>query len=90
VEAYDDIMKKNCAIKIIKSIPKYAEAAKVEIKVLKKVKEYDPLNKRLCTLERNGRLAKKYLSNSTTENSKLMLGNASISTITFHTKAIFV
>lgn len=36
------------ALKIIKSVDKYREAAKLEINVLEKIQEVDPLNRHLC------------------------------------------
>jgi dual-specificity kinase len=44
VEAWDNVLNKKCAIKIIKAVQKYADAAKIEIKVLKRIKQLDPTN----------------------------------------------
>lgn len=44
VEVYDHILKKNCAVKVIKSQKKYEDAAKLEITVLKGIKKHDPSN----------------------------------------------
>ena len=48
MEAYDHELKRKCAIKIIKSIKKYTEASKLEIKVLEKLKAKDPRNLKQC------------------------------------------
>jgi dual-specificity kinase len=45
VEAYDTHQAKKVAIKIIRAIPKYRDASKIEIRVLQKLKERDPLNR---------------------------------------------
>jgi dual-specificity kinase len=45
VEAYDTQTTKRVAIKIIRAIPKYRDASKIEIRVLQKLKERDPLNR---------------------------------------------
>ncbi|KAJ3257037.1 dual specificity protein kinase kns1 [Boothiomyces macroporosus] len=42
VEAYDNQTQTKCAIKIIKSVQKYIDASKIEIRVLKKILERDP------------------------------------------------
>ena len=41
-QCWDRTDKKHVAIKIIKSIPKYREAAKVEIEILKDIERRDP------------------------------------------------
>ncbi|KAI7869018.1 kinase-like domain-containing protein [Spinellus fusiger] len=48
VECYDRVKRNFCAVKIIRAIPKYREASKVEIRVLKTLKEHDPLNLNNC------------------------------------------
>jgi serine/threonine protein kinase len=45
VEAFDKELKLFCAIKIIKSIKKYTDAAKVEINMLTFLKNLDPDNR---------------------------------------------
>lgn len=45
VEAIDTESKKRVAIKIIRAIPKYRDASKIEVRVLQKLKERDPMNK---------------------------------------------
>ena len=45
VEALDTETNKKVAIKIIRAIPKYRDASKIEVRVLQKLKERDPLNK---------------------------------------------
>ena len=45
VEAHDTIENKKVAIKIIRAIPKYRDASKIEIRVLNKLKERDPTNR---------------------------------------------
>ncbi|KAJ3270623.1 dual specificity protein kinase kns1 [Terramyces sp. JEL0728] len=42
VEAYDNQTNTKCAIKIIKSVQKYIDASKIEIRVLKRILERDP------------------------------------------------
>ncbi|KAJ3322322.1 dual specificity protein kinase kns1 [Boothiomyces sp. JEL0866] len=42
VEAYDNQTNTRCAIKIIKSVQKYIDASKIEIRVLKRILERDP------------------------------------------------
>ncbi|KAJ3344978.1 dual specificity protein kinase kns1 [Kappamyces sp. JEL0680] len=46
VKGWDQVLKKECAIKIIKAIPKYTDAAAVEIKVLRKIRQLDPKNEK--------------------------------------------
>ncbi|KAI5119835.1 hypothetical protein M0805_008401 [Coniferiporia weirii] len=48
VEAVDTTNDKRVAIKIIRAIPKYRDASKIEVRVLQKLKERDPLNKNKC------------------------------------------
>ena len=45
VEAVDTETNKRVAIKIIRAIPKYRDASKIEVRVLQKLKERDPLNR---------------------------------------------
>ncbi|KAI0749511.1 CMGC/CLK protein kinase [Daedaleopsis nitida] len=48
VEAVDTETNKRVAIKIIRAIPKYRDASKIEVRVLQKLKERDPLNRHKC------------------------------------------
>ncbi|KAI0784188.1 CMGC CLK protein kinase [Abortiporus biennis] len=48
VEALDTETSKKVAIKIIRAIPKYRDASKIEVRVLQKLKERDPNNKHKC------------------------------------------
>ncbi|KAF9790442.1 CMGC/CLK protein kinase [Thelephora terrestris] len=48
VEAIDTQTNKRVAIKIIRAIPKYRDASKIEVRVLQKLKERDPLNRNKC------------------------------------------
>ncbi|KAJ7593533.1 CMGC/CLK protein kinase [Mycena floridula] len=48
VEAVDTQTQNRVAIKIIKAIPKYRDASKIEVRVLQKLKERDPLNRNKC------------------------------------------
>ncbi|TDL16988.1 CMGC/CLK protein kinase [Rickenella mellea] len=48
VEAVDTVNLTRVAIKIIRAIPKYRDASKIEIRVLQKLKERDPHNKNKC------------------------------------------
>ncbi|GJE85514.1 ual-specificity kinase family protein [Phanerochaete sordida] len=48
VEAIDTDTNKRVAIKIIRAIPKYRDASKIEVRVLQKLKERDPTNKHKC------------------------------------------
>ncbi|KAJ3520189.1 hypothetical protein NM688_g9198 [Phlebia brevispora] len=48
VEAIDTETNKRVAIKIIRAIPKYRDASKIEVRVLQKLKERDPLNRHKC------------------------------------------
>lgn len=45
VEAIDTETDRRVAIKIIRAIPKYRDASKIEIRVLQKLKERDPMNR---------------------------------------------
>jgi dual-specificity kinase len=45
VEAIDTETSKRVAIKIIRAIPKYRDASKIEVRVLQRLKERDPTNK---------------------------------------------
>ncbi|KAL0087755.1 kinase-like domain-containing protein [Phycomyces blakesleeanus] len=48
IECYDRVRREHCAIKIIRAIPKYREASKVEIRVLNTLKAKDPFNSNQC------------------------------------------
>ncbi|KAF7312109.1 hypothetical protein MIND_00223200 [Mycena indigotica] len=48
VEAVDTVNDSRVAIKIIRAIPKYRDASKIEVRVLNKLKERDPLNRHKC------------------------------------------
>jgi len=48
LKVQDIYRNKNVALKIIKNVKKYREAAKLEINVLSKLKKYDPHGKNLC------------------------------------------
>ncbi|KAF8223105.1 kinase-like protein [Tricholoma matsutake] len=48
VEALDTQTNARVAIKIIRAIPKYRDASKIEVRVLQKLKERDPLNRNKC------------------------------------------
>lgn len=48
VKAYDHQTNSDVAIKIIKSIKKYREASKIELRVLTMLKKHDPTNKFQC------------------------------------------
>ncbi|KAI0806323.1 CMGC/CLK protein kinase [Irpex lacteus] len=48
VEAIDTETSKRVAIKIIRAIPKYRDASKIEVRVLQRLKERDPTNKHKC------------------------------------------
>lgn len=45
VEALDTQTNSKVAIKIIRAIPKYRDASKIEVRVLQTLKERDPLNR---------------------------------------------
>ena len=49
VEAVDNETQRKVAIKIIRAIPKYRDASKIEVRVLQKLKERDPLNKQFVS-----------------------------------------
>jgi len=46
VEAVDTTNNTRVAIKIIRAIPKYRDASKIEVRVLQKLKERDPQNRK--------------------------------------------
>lgn len=48
VKAWDTFSNEMVAIKIIKSIPKYREASKIELRVLTMLKKHDPMNEFQC------------------------------------------
>lgn len=48
VEALDLSTRTLVAVKIIRSIPKYRDASKIEVRVLKTLKQHDPTNKYKC------------------------------------------
>ncbi|KAF8896243.1 kinase-like domain-containing protein [Infundibulicybe gibba] len=48
VEAVDVHTNNKVAIKIIRAIPKYRDASKIEVRVLQKLKERDPMNRFKC------------------------------------------
>lgn len=48
ISAYDDKTKNQVAIKIIKAVPKYREAAKIELRILSTLKQFDPTNSYNC------------------------------------------
>lgn len=50
VEAVDTQSNTRVAIKIIRAIPKYRDASKIEVRVLQKLKERDPLNRKYVIL----------------------------------------
>lgn len=52
VEAVDTETNKRVAIKIIRAIPKYRDASKIEVRVLQKLKERDPTNKQYAVDKR--------------------------------------
>jgi len=49
VEAIDTHENKRVAIKIIRAIPKYRDASKIEVRVLQKLRERDPTNRKSVT-----------------------------------------
>jgi dual-specificity kinase len=51
VEAYDRETGTNKAIKIIRSVQKYRDAAKVELKILKELARKDPYNRRYANFD---------------------------------------
>ena len=46
VEAIDTETNTRVAIKIIRAIPKYRDASKIEVRVLQKLRERDPTNRK--------------------------------------------
>ncbi|KAJ3554152.1 hypothetical protein NP233_g12483 [Leucocoprinus birnbaumii] len=48
VEAIDTQTNQRVAIKIIRAIPKYRDASRIEVRVLQKLKERDPMNRNKC------------------------------------------
>ncbi|KAI8367960.1 kinase-like domain-containing protein [Choanephora cucurbitarum] len=48
VECFDRVRRTFCAIKIIRAIPKYRDASKIEIRVLNTLKQHDPFNLNKC------------------------------------------
>ncbi|THH27411.1 hypothetical protein EUX98_g6770 [Antrodiella citrinella] len=48
IEAVDTETHQRVAIKIIRAIPKYRDASKIEVRVLQKLKERDPTNRHKC------------------------------------------
>ena len=46
VEAIDTQTNQRVAIKIIRAIPKYRDASRIEVRVLQKLKERDPMNRK--------------------------------------------
>ncbi|TIB97983.1 hypothetical protein E3Q17_03196 [Wallemia mellicola] len=48
VECYDRLARKNVAVKIIKSIQKYRDASRIELRVLNKLRDNDPSNLHKC------------------------------------------
>lgn len=48
VECYDRLARKNVAVKIIKSIQKYRDASRIELRVLNKLRDNDPSNLQKC------------------------------------------
>ncbi|TIA90689.1 hypothetical protein E3P99_01439 [Wallemia hederae] len=48
VEAYDRLARKNVAVKIIKSIQKYRDASRIELRVLGTLRDNDPRNEYKC------------------------------------------
>jgi dual-specificity kinase len=56
VEAVDQHSTSSVAVKIIRSIPKYRDASKIEVRVLKTLKANDPTNKQcVCFLGTSSR-----------------------------------
>lgn len=50
VEALDTHTNNRVAVKIIRAIPKYRDASKIEIRVLQKLKDKDPQNRQYVVL----------------------------------------
>ncbi|ODQ66531.1 kinase-like protein [Nadsonia fulvescens var. elongata DSM 6958] len=48
ISAYDRLTNTYCAIKIIRAVPKYRDAAKIELRVLKMLSTYDQTNHNRC------------------------------------------
>ncbi|CCE80433.1 Piso0_003549 [Millerozyma farinosa CBS 7064] len=48
VECYDKVNRETVAIKIIRNIPKYRDAAKIELRILSTLKKYDNKNENHC------------------------------------------
>ncbi|KAJ3970394.1 CMGC/CLK protein kinase [Lentinula raphanica] len=48
VEAIDTLTNNRVAIKIIRAIPKYRDASRIEVRVLRELKKKDPLNTNKC------------------------------------------
>ena len=48
VEAYDQKSKSKCAIKIIRSVQKYRDASRIELRVLQTLSQNDRLNRNKC------------------------------------------
>ncbi|KAJ2963440.1 hypothetical protein NQZ79_g1488 [Umbelopsis isabellina] len=48
VECWDRVRRRYCAVKVIRAVPKYRDASKIEIRVLNTLKENDPLNLNKC------------------------------------------
>lgn len=53
VEAIDTENNTRVAIKIIRAIPKYRDASKIEVRVLQKLRERDPTNRKYDSYNRN-------------------------------------
>jgi dual-specificity kinase len=53
VEAIDTENNTRVAIKIIRAIPKYRDASKIEVRVLQKLRERDPTNRKYDFHNRN-------------------------------------
>lgn len=45
-KCYDVVLDKLCAIKVIRAIPKYVEASRIEIRILQALRDYDPSNQK--------------------------------------------
>ncbi|OWB57269.1 hypothetical protein B5S28_g3204 [[Candida] boidinii] len=48
IRAYDNFNNKNVAIKIIRNIPKYRDASRIELRVLSMIRKHDPKNINQC------------------------------------------
>lgn len=48
VECYDKLNRENVAVKIIRNIPKYRDAAKIELRILSTIKKFDNENLNHC------------------------------------------